>query len=76
MIPPFLFPVRSWSGVPVAVFFTDSDAADFINAELPARNLYMFEPRYDRRERGYRYEPERADLTPKELPDGRWRVAA
>jgi hypothetical protein len=72
----FLFPVGSWSGVCAAVFFTERDARNFINAELPHRNLYEGVPNYDRRERGYRYEPERADLTPKELPNGGYMVAA
>jgi hypothetical protein len=53
----FLFPVGSWSGVCAAVFFTERDARNFINAELPHRNLYEGVPNYDRRERGYRYEP-------------------
>jgi len=57
----------------VAVFF-DYDAASSF-AMRPAdfgaekRNLYIGNPRYDRRKDGYRFEF-------KAMPDGRWRVAA
>lgn len=65
----------------VASFFSDSDAADFVmhperfGAEV--RNLYMSEPRYDRRASGYRPdEPLLLDLQPRPLGDGSYQVAA
>jgi hypothetical protein len=68
--PRFLWPVYGFrDGIkePVATFFEYGDAVSFVGAA--ARNLYIAEPRYDRRR-------ERADLTPKELPNGRSQVAA
>jgi len=82
VIRPRLYPVISLTGGPfrptpgtVAIFFTWSDAVSFINAELPERNLYLGAEREDRRATGYRWR-ERADLEPKELPNGRFQVAA
>jgi hypothetical protein len=81
----FLWPVtdNAYSMRPIAFFFEERDAAAFINSELGKRNLYECEPRYDRREAGYRpaeklndYRDWLASLEPVRRPDGRWQVAA
>jgi hypothetical protein len=61
MTRPLLFPVEAHSGgsyLPtprtVAMFFDSSSAIDFICSEHPLRCLFLGEPRYDRRESGYR----------------------
>jgi hypothetical protein len=81
----FFFPVTDnpYSMEPIVFFFEESDAASFVNSELGKRNLYECEPRYDRRESGYRpvekpsgYHAWLASLEPKKLPNGRYQVAA
>lgn len=62
--PVFTWPVVSLSGGPyrptpqvVAVFFEQSDAADFVLHS--DETLHIWEPRYDRRKSGYRPAPQR-----------------
>lgn len=57
MIPAFIWPVFGFHNPhrpTVAMFFDYYDAVDFVRANMPERNLYIGEPRYDRRAKGYR----------------------
>jgi hypothetical protein len=52
-----LWPVFSFANPSqpvVAHFFNQSDAVDFVNANLGERNLYIGPAKYDRRTSGYR----------------------
>jgi hypothetical protein len=58
--PPMLWPVWSFanpSNPVVAYFFDYYDAVDFVNENLPERNFYIGEPKYDKRLSGYKAIP-------------------